>query len=224
MNEEFAATFDCRAILFDLDGTLIDSIAAVDRAWTRWAIRHGLDPQDVVPHIHGRRAVDSLRLLAPRPDLDLSVEEDWLVGIEAGDTEGVTAIPGALEFVQSIGPDRWCLVTSGTSPVAIARMNAVGIRPRQAVFGEDVPNGKPAPDPYLLAASRMGYRPNECLVFEDTVAGIRSGQAAGMRVIAIGSRESNPDLGVADATVEDYRTLVVQSLGDGLRVCFVSEK
>src|SRR5580658_3709287 len=220
MNEKTSAVFECRAILFDLDGTLIDSIAAVDRAWTRWALRHGLDPQDVVPRIHGRRAVDSLRLLAPHPDLDLSVEEEWLTSAEAKDTEGVVPIPGALEFVESLSRDHWCVVTSGTSPVAIARMNAVGLRPHRAVYGEDVPNGKPAPDPYLLAASRMGYRPDECLVFEDTVAGIRSGQAAGMRVIAIGSCESNPDLRIADATVEDYRTLVVQPAGDGLRVCF----
>ena len=216
--------FSCQAILFDLDGTLIDSIAAVDRAWSRWAKRHGLDPAVVVPQIHGRRAVDSLRLLSPDPLLDLDAESEWLEGIESEDTDGVVEIPGAIEFIASIPRDRWSVVTSGTSPVAIARMNAVGLNPRFAVFGEDVLNGKPAPDPYLLAAERMQVDPKDCVVFEDTAAGIRSGKSAGMRVIAISLGASRPDLDIADAVVKDYRSLEIEKNPDGLRVQIGSAK
>ncbi len=106
-------TFRCQAILFDLDGTLIDSIAAVDRAWSHWAVRHGLDPAVIVPQIHGRRAIDSMRLLAPH--LDVEAEDIWLRSIEATDTEGIVPIAGALEFVASIPRHRWAVVTSGAS-------------------------------------------------------------------------------------------------------------
>jgi len=216
--------FACQAILFDLDGTLIDSIAAVDRAWSKWALRHGLEPSEVVPHIHGRRAFDSLRLLAPHPDVDFEAEERWLEGVEAGDTEGIVPIPGALEFVSSVPKERWSIVTSGASPVAIARMNAVGLSPLHAVFGEEVVNGKPAPDPYLLAAERMGLNTRDCIVFEDTAAGVRSGQAAGMRVIAISGREKRQDLMNADAVVQDYRSVYLKTTADGLQVQLVFEK
>lgn len=210
----------CKAILFDLDGTLIDSIAAVDRAWGRWAVRHGLDPTVVVPQIHGRRAIDSLRLLAPDPNIDLVAEGLWLEGIEAADTEGVIEIPGALTFIESIPRTHWSVVTSGTSPVALARMKAVGLTPLHAVYGEDVENGKPSPDPYLLAAGRLQLNPSDCLVFEDTVAGVRSGKAAGMKVVAVTGGKDRPELHIADRVVSDYRFMRVAQNLDGIRVDF----
>lgn len=210
--------FDCQAILFDLDGTLVDSIAAVDRAWAKWALRHNLDPKVVVPQIHGRRAIDSLRLLISHPSIDIQQEFAWLEEVEAADTEGVVLIKGALDFVQSVPNDRWSIVTSGTSPVARARMGAVGLTPVNAVFGEDVPNGKPSPDPYLLAAARMGVNPQDCVVFEDTVAGVRSGKAAGMRVIAITAGAYRPDLEIADLVVPDYTALKLALKPGGLRI------
>jgi len=212
----------CKAILFDLDGTLIDSIAAVDRAWSRWAIRNGLDPADVVPRIHGRRAVDSLRLLAPSPDIDIDAEQAWLEAMESKDTEGIVPIRGALEFVASIPKSMWSIVTSGASPVAIARLNSVGLTPEFAVFGEEVQNGKPAPDPYLLAAKRMNIDPASCLVFEDTGAGVRSGKSAGMKVVAIAGPGDHPDLSEADAIVADYRNMSVELTTDEILVKFDS--
>ena len=214
--------FSCAGILFDLDGTLIDSINAVDRAWARWATRHGLDPAEVVPKIHGRRAQDSIRMLAPSPEIDLEAEQAWLENIEASDTEGIVPIDSAMQFVSEIPLDRWCVVTSGASPVAKARMNAVGLQPHCAVYGEDVEHGKPAPDPYLLGAKRLGFDPGDCLVFEDTAAGVRSGKSAGMKVIGVRGADTSVDLSEADAVISDYRFLTVEPKKDGLFVKFDS--
>jgi sugar-phosphatase len=214
--------FNCKAILFDLDGTLIDSIAAVDRAWSKWALRHGLDPVVVVPQIHGRRAVESLRLLSPSPDVDIDAEQLWLEGVESTDTEGIVPILGAMEFVAAIPRECWSVVTSGASPVANARMKAVGLTPNLAIYGEDVTNGKPAPDPYLLAAEKMGIPPEDCLVFEDTVAGVRSGHAAGMRVVAVKGATEHLDLSEADHVVSNYSGVQVKANKDGLVVKFDS--
>ncbi len=217
-------TFQCKAILFDLDGTLVDSIAAVDRAWAKWALRHNLDPSVVVPQIHGRRAIDSLRLLAPDPNIDFDIEQAWLENVEASDTEGVVPIAGAMEFVASVPLHQWSVVTSGASPVANARMKAVGLEPLHAVYGEDVEKGKPHPDPYLLAAERLGLDPSDCLVFEDTAAGVRAGQSAGMKVIAITIGANRPDLLSAEAVIADYTTLVIQRDKDELLVKFDSKE
>lgn len=196
-------TFSCRAILFDLDGTLINSIPAVDRAWRTWSVRNGLDPDYVLPRIHGRRSIDSIRLLAPH--LDAEAENLVLRHLESTDTEGVTLIPGAIEFLQALPPVSWTVVTSGTSDVAQARMQATSIPvPLGAVYGEDVANGKPAPDPYLLAADRLGIPPSECLVFEDTLAGVRSAHAAGMAAVAITTTQAASELGEAEAVVADF--------------------
>jgi sugar-phosphatase len=176
-----------------------------------------------VPQIHGRRAVDSLRILSPDPNIDLEVESAWLEGIEAADTEGVVEIPGAMAFVASLPKSYWSIVTSGTSPVAIARMNAVGLSPLHAVYGEDVENGKPAPDPYLMAAQRLQLDPSDCLVFEDTVAGVRSGKAAGMKVVAVTAGNDRPEVYIADRVISDYLSVHVTQNLDGIRVDFDSE-
>lgn len=202
---------------------MIDSIAAVDRAWTKWANRHRLDPAAVVPQIHGRRAIDSLRLLSPDPNLDLVEEEKWLACVEETDTEGIVPIAGALEFVSLIPKELWSVVTSGTSPVAIARMAAVGLNPLSAVYGEEVANGKPSPDPYVLGAERLNVQREHCIVFEDTTAGIRSGRAAGMRVIAISGEADRPDLDEADLVIRDYRGLHLRAAKDGLTIEFGSK-
>lgn len=214
--------FRCRAILFDLDGTLIDSVAAVDRAWTRWALRHNLDPAEVVPKIHGRRAVESIRLFAPGPDIDIELERTWLETAEAGDTEGIAPILGALEFIASIPPARWGIVTSGASPVAIARMKAGGVATQFVVYGEDVERGKPSPDPYLLGARRLGFEPADCLVFEDTAAGILAGKSAGMQVIAVAGGADQIDIAEPNAIIQDYRALQIDQQNGWLLVKFAA--
>lgn len=195
-------TFETDALLFDLDGTLIDSLAAVDRAWSAWCARNGLDPAEVIPKIHGRRAIDSLRAIAPH--LDIQEEDAWLRQRESNDTEGVVAIPGAVEFVRSLTVP-WAVVTSGTSDVARARMRAVGLpEPLSAVYGEDVLHGKPAPDPFRLGAERLGVDPARCLAFEDTLAGVRSAHAAGIRVVALTTSFAADELIEAEAIVDDF--------------------
>lgn len=174
-----------QGLLFDLDGTLIDSLPAVDRAWRSFAARHGLDAEDVLARIHGRRSIDSIRALLPH--VDALAEDAWIRDLESTDTEGVLALPGAQALLASLPPDRWCVVTSGTSDVARARMAAAGLpQPRFAVFGEDVKNGKPHPEPFEKGARLLGFRPNDCVGFEDTDAGLASIVAAGVRALSVG--------------------------------------
>jgi sugar-phosphatase len=206
-------TFRCKALLFDLDGTLIDSLPAVDRAWGAWARRHGFEPEEIIPQIHGRRSIDSIRML--RPDVDAEAEDAWLRQMEASDTDGVTALPGAADFVASLGEARFAYVTSGTSDVAGARLQAVGYPvPASSVYGEDIQEGKPAPDPYLEGAKRLGVDAADCLVFEDTPAGVESARRAGMRVVGIATWKSPAELGDADAVVADFRQLRFRREGD----------
>lgn len=206
-------TFPFSALIFDLDGTLVDSIPAVDRAWRAFSARHNLDASYVVTQIHGRRSIDSVRALLPH--VDAEAEDAWIRNQEATDTEGVTAIPGALEFLKSL-PCPWAIATSGTTEVATSRMRAVGLpTPQVAVFGEEVANGKPAPDPFLLAAQRLGVDPTKCVVFEDTLAGVRAGHAANMKVVALATTLRPDQLSEADAIIEDFRSIRVQVAEDG---------
>lgn len=213
-------TFRCRALLFDLDGTLIDSLPAVDRAWGAWATKHGFEIDWVLGQIHGRRSIDSIRDL--RPDLDAEAEDAWLRQMESTDTEGVTALPGAAEFVAGLGDAPYAYVTSGTSDVATARLRAVKYPiPDASVYGEDIQNGKPAPDPYLEGARRLGIDPADCLVFEDTPAGVASATAAGMRSVGIATWKKPEDLVEANTVVSDFRAISLQRDGEDLLVTVV---
>jgi sugar-phosphatase len=175
-----------QAILFDLDGTLVHSLEAVERAWGAWAQRVGLNPEEVVPTIHGRRALDSLAAWLPE-GRDLAEEDAWLRQREVEDTEGITALPGARLLVDNLPIRQWGIVTSGTNDVATARIRAGGFRfPLVLVTGENVARGKPAPDPFTLGCARGRWEPTQVLVFEDTLAGMESARAAGCRAIHIG--------------------------------------
>lgn len=195
--------FPARGLLFDLDGTLVHSILAVDRAWTRFALRHGLSPAEVLPRIHGRRALDSIRLLLPNVNADAEnlILRQW----ETEDTEGIVEVPGAAKFLKSLPKNIWGIVTSGTLDVATARIYAAGLPfPCVLITGEQVANGKPSPDPYLLGAKSLGVPPNLCLAFEDVGAGYRAAKLAGMIVVAISDGVQLPD--EADFIVPNFRS------------------
>jgi len=177
-------TIRCQAVLFDMDGVLVDSTQAVARVWRKWAIEHGFDPEKVVRAAHGRPSLDTVRDFLPNADGDaenLEVERQ-----EVEDLEGVVSMPGAQALVKSIPAGRWTVATSATRPLAEVRLRAAGLPILESlVTAADINHGKPHPEPYQRAAQRLGYPASECIVVEDAPAGIRAGKAAGARVIAV---------------------------------------
>ncbi len=176
-------TIRCRAVLFDLDGVLIDSTPAVARVWHRWAVEHGLDPEKVVKMAHGRPSRTTIRDLLPTANVE--VEDREVERREIEDLDGVVPLPGAKQLLDSLPPSPWTIATSGTRPLAEVRLRAAGLPiPASMITASEVKVGKPDPEPYLKAAASLGCWPSECVVVEDAPAGVRSGRAAGARVIA----------------------------------------
>jgi sugar-phosphatase len=192
--------FSCSAILFDLDGVLIDSTRSVSRQWHMWAVENAIDPETVLAFAHGVRSIEVIRQLAPH--LDAVAETIRLEKREAEDTDGVAVMPGAAELLRAIPLDRWCVVTSGTRHLATSRLRLGNLPlPEVLVSADEVVNGKPDPEPYLKGAQLLGMNPEECLVIEDAPAGIRSAHAGGMKVIAITSTFPADELQEADAVI-----------------------
>ncbi|BDZ44513.1 HAD-IA family hydrolase [Naasia aerilata] len=190
------------ALLFDMDGTLVDSTAVVEVAWGAIADRFGVDREVMLPTIHGVRAEESIRRWAP-PGTDIDAVVADLSAAEIASSGETIALPGAVEFLNAVPVERHALVTSAELPLAVARMAGAGLRlPQFVVTAEDVPQGKPAPDVYLLAARMLGVEPRDAVVFEDAEAGIRAGLAAGMRVVVVGDHESESTRGLPRIT--DY--------------------
>jgi sugar-phosphatase len=205
-------TFRCQAILFDLDGVLVDSQECVERTWRNWAARHRLDPARVIDAAHGRRAIDTIRALAP--SLDADAELAALIATEATATEGVHEIPGARELVRALPPGRWAVVTSGTRAVAEFRLRHGRIPiPDVMICADEIERGKPDPQGYLRAAARLGVPPAKCVVVEDAPPGIDAGIAAGMKVIAIAMTYPPDALAAADAVAD--RMLDLRASLDG---------
>jgi sugar-phosphatase len=176
----------CKALLFDMDGVLIDSTPAVARVWGRWAIEHGFDPEQVIARAHGRPSLSTIREFLPGADGE--AENRKVERSEMADLEGVVALPGATRLLAELPSNRWTIVTSSTRSLAEVRLKAAGLSiPERLITSSDVTNGKPHPDPYIKAASALGFPPAECVVVEDVPAGIVSGKAAGCRVIAFRS-------------------------------------
>nr|WP_314121777.1 HAD-IA family hydrolase [uncultured Brevundimonas sp.] len=208
------------AFLFDMDGTLITSTAAAERVWTRWAERHGLDVAAFVPTIHGVRAIDTIRR-QNLTGIDLDAEVAWVERGEIEDVDGVAPLPGAIDFVGRLPSDRWAVVTSASIPLARARLEAAGVTPPAVLItAEDVERGKPDPAGYHLAAERLGFAVEDCLVFEDAEAGIAAGEAAGADVVVVTAAWTHPletdhpklaDYGHTDLTVDpDGLSLVLR--------------
>jgi sugar-phosphatase len=199
---------ECDAILFDLDGVLLDSSLCVERSWHEWANEHGLDPAAIIRVAHGQRTIDTMRHFAPH--LDVEEQAGRFAEREATDMEGVYPIPGASALVERLPQGTWAVVTSGGTTLALARLRHVGLPiPRALVTADDVKQGKPSPDPYLLAAARMELAPSACVVVEDSPPGIESARASGMRVIALTTTHKGVDLAGSDAIVDRLDSLRV---------------
>ena len=202
----------CRGMLFDLDGVLVDSTPAVARVWTIWANKHGFVPDDVVRQAHGRPSLTTIRELLPHADHD--VENRQVERGEIEDTVGVIPLPGALEFLQTLPQDRWAIATSCTRRLAEVRIRAAGLPvPKHLITSNDVQHGKPDPEPYIKAAKILGLAPADCVVVEDAPAGIRAGKAAGARVLALRTTAPDPELkqSGADWIVNDLASLRLDS-------------
>ncbi|HET6798300.1 MAG TPA: HAD-IA family hydrolase [Gemmatimonadales bacterium] len=176
--------FECRAILFDLDGVLVDSTAYVEEQWRRWARSKGLPEEPFLRVCHGRRALETIRLAAPH--LDAEAEVAAFVPEEYEGDGRFQALEGAGRLLEALPRGTWAVATSGTRTMAIERLRGSGLAvPRVLVCAEDVAHGKPSPDVYLLAAAELGVAPADCLVVEDAPAGVEAAHAAGMRVVAV---------------------------------------
>jgi mannitol-1-/sugar-/sorbitol-6-phosphatase len=210
-------SFRCRAILFDLDGVLVDSAECVEKTWREWARRHHLDPDRVIALAHGRRAIETVRLIAPELSADAELAE--LAASEATTAEGVYEITGARELLERLPPSGWGVVTSGIRSVAEFRLRYTRLPlPTVMVCADEITRGKPDPEGYLTAAARLGRAAADCVVIEDTPAGIESARAAGMRVVAITTTYPLERLTGADAVVERLTDLTVVNMGVEMQI------
>jgi sugar-phosphatase len=208
----------CTAVLFDSDGVLVDSGESVIRAWTKWALHESLDPQIVLPMVHGRRTRDAVALLIDHDGQQTSL--DLINRLEVEDVATVTEMPGAVACTRDFPPGTWAVVTSATRTLATARLDAAGITPQVLVTADDVVNGKPAPDGWLRAAELLGVPISNCVVLEDSGAGVAAARAAGVgHVIGVGERA---DATKADLCVSDLRS--VAWAPSGLRVSAASPR
>jgi sugar-phosphatase len=172
------------AVLFDVDGVLVDSSAAYRRAWDRWAAVHCLDPGLVWGATYGRRVVETVRAVAPW--LNTDQEYHRLLGYLDEEKGPFPLYPGAADLLTSLPGDSWAIVTSGRAQAVSQRLADGGAPiPSVLVDGSEVTRGEPDPQGYLLAAHRIGAAPSDCLVVQDAPAGIRAGLAAGMQVLAL---------------------------------------
>jgi len=209
--------FFCSAILFDLDGVLVDSTRAVDREWRDWARRKGVDGDAIMAIAHGVRTLDVIRRVAPH--LDAEAEAQEIEREEAGDQRGVRVMPGAVALVESIPRGRWGVVTSGSRLLATARLQFCGLPvPEVLITSDDVTNGKPDPEPYLKGAAGLGISAADGLAMEDAPAGIQAASAGGMKVIGIASTYAMSELKMADAVIKGFEELSVEVAGRQLLV------
>ncbi len=185
------------ALLFDMDGVLINSIPAVERVWSRWATERGFDVHEVLRRAHGRPSIETLRHLMP--DADHAAENRVIEQAEIDDVDGIVPLPGVRELLDALPPHRWAIVTSCTRPLAEVRLRAAGLpRPDLFITSNDITRGKPDPEPYAKGAAGLGFRPEQCCVLEDALAGITSGRRAGARVIAFTTTAAIEDLVAAE--------------------------
>jgi len=212
-----SSSIHCKAILFDLDGTLIDSAARIKRLWQTWGERRGIEPESIFQVMHGRRAGEIIQMFTPHLNVQNEVRD--VESDEVSDMHDVQSYVGALELLTSLSTEQWAIVTSGSRQVTEARLRHVKL-PIPSVFitGENVKVGKPAPDGYLLAAERLHVQPMECVVIEDSPAGVKAGKAAGMHVMAVMSTHTRGQLQEADGIIQQLADLRFSRRNDGITI------
>jgi sugar-phosphatase len=209
--------FDVEALLFDIDGTLVDSTGAVERSWRTWATRRDVDADAVLRVCHGRRSEDTIALFVPDDDWAAAVSE--LAQLELADLDDVVALPATSRLLEQLPDDRWAAVTSGGRTLMQARLRAADLPvPDVLVSAEDVSAGKPDPEGYLKAAAALGYDVGRCLVVEDAPAGVEAGRAAGARVLAVATSHDSSALRAADAVVPTLERCTVVCRSDRIEV------
>ncbi|OZM82504.1 HAD-IA family hydrolase [Pseudonocardia sp. MH-G8] len=209
--------FRVDAVLFDIDGTLVDSTGAVVRSWTAWAGRYGLDPEEILRVCHGRRSEDTIARFLPVEEQAAGVAA--LAELELADLDEVIALPATRTLLRDLPADRWAAVTSGSRVLMQARLAAAGLPvPEVLVSAGDVSAGKPDPEGYLKAAAALGYDITRCLVVEDAPAGIGAGRAAGAHTVAVATSHPASELTSADVVVPDLNACTVERVADGLVV------
>jgi mannitol-1-/sugar-/sorbitol-6-phosphatase len=204
-----------KAILFDIDGTLVDSTPVVERSWRTWAQEYDVDAEDVMRVCHGRRTEDTVaEFVAPQ---QLAVAVARVQALELADFDGVTALPGARQLIEGLPRQRWAAVTSGERALMTARLEAARLPiPETMICAEDVAVGKPSPEGYLRAAAALGFDAGRCVVVEDAPAGIAAGRAAGARVLAVTTTHTAHQVASADVIVADLSCLRATSTDDGV--------
>jgi len=207
-------SIECAGVLFDLDGVLVDSTPAVTRVWRGWALEHGYDPAEIVKLAHGRRAIETVELVAPH--LDSAAELLELERRELDDTDGLVVFEGAARLLAALPSDRWTVVTSGTRRLATKRLLLAGLPvPDKLVSADEVKLGKPDPAPFLRGAELLGLHPRDCIVVEDAPSGVEAAHRAGMTVFAIPTTYARPELSHADVLLERLDQLQAASIYAG---------
>lgn len=207
----------CQGVLFDMDGILVSSIGCVERTWTKWAAMRGVDVARTLELAHGRRALETLE--AMRPDLDGEAELKMVEEIEMADNEDLRVLPGVLELLGALPRDRWAVVTSATERLTRARLADGGVpAPERLVAADHVTRGKPHPEPFLAGAAKLGFAPQQCVVFEDSASGTQAGREAGCTVIATTFSLPAEALGAAHYVVEDLTGVSAEVGAEGLRL------
>ncbi|TKS99829.1 HAD-IA family hydrolase [Streptomyces lasalocidi] len=211
-------TIHAHALLFDNDGTLVSSLASVERCWTKWAREYGVTAEVFAGiALHGRTAVEIVGDLLPADRVAEAVARVERLEVDDVADGGVELLPGTRDLLDALPADRWAVVTSATHRLAAARLDAVGIRPKTLVTADEVTHGKPHPEPYLLAARQLGVDPARCVVFEDAPAGLAAGRAAGMTTVALATTHRAEELD-ADLVVSDLSALSVQVTAAGIEI------
>ena len=202
------------AFLFDMDGTIINSIASAERCWSAWAVKHGLDVATFLPTIHGVRGTETITRLG-LPGVDPVKECQDILDAEMLDLDGIVPIPGAIAFLKSLPRDKWAIVTSAPLELALRRLEVAGMPlPDVMVTGESVVNGKPNPECFLLGAAKLGVDASECLVFEDAIAGILAGESAGATIMVITSTHAHL-METELSTIPDYTNVKALTDSEG---------